>query len=276
MLFDAHTHIQFAAFANDYKEVAARALKNNVWMINVGTQYDTSERALQVASQYENGVYATVGLHPIHTNRSYHDKEELGGSDEAKGFTSRGEIFDYAKYKTLAEHPRVVAIGECGLDYFRVDTKEAREKQETIFLKHIELAHEVKKPLMIHCRNAFGELIRMLKENSILLNHPPGVIHFMSGTKEDAKELYDLGFSFTFGGVITFARDYDEVIKLIPMERILSETDAPYVTPAPFRGQRNEPMYVAHVVKKLAEIKDVPEAEMEAQIFENAKRVFGI
>lgn len=281
MFFDAHTHTQFAAFTEDYRDVIERALKKNVWLINVGTQQDTSRRAVELTQEWEKGVFAAVGLHPIHTSRSYHDEQELGAAPPSRGeprlgFVSRREEFDYDAYKTLALDSRVVAIGECGLDYYRVDGAEAKTRQEEIFLKHMELAHEVGKPLMIHCRNAFGDLIRLLKDNSMLLNSPPGVLHFFSGTKEDAQELFNLGFYFTFGGVVTFARDYDDIIQAIPRDRIFSETDAPYVTPAPYRGERNEPAYVIEVVKKLAEIKGITAEEMEKQIFENAKKLFRI
>ena len=142
--------------------------------------------------------------------------------------------------------PKVVAIGECGLDYYRTEDREQRtkDKQKEVFVRHIELACEVGKPLMIHCRDAYDHLVEILNSKSEILNDPPGIIHFFAGTKEDAKKLLDLGFLFTFGGVITFARDYGEIICFIPMGRILSETDAPYVTPAPYRGKRNEPLYV--------------------------------
>ncbi len=276
MYFDAHTHVQFAAFEEDRKDVIDRALGNNVWIVNVGTQRDTSKKAVEVANLYKEGVYAAIGLHPIHTEKSYHDIKELGADDKAKEFTSRGEAFDYDYYKKLAADPKVVAIGECGLDYYRLG-EETKKKQAETFIKQIELANEVKKPLMIHCRQAFADLIEILNLKSKILNRPnPGIIHFFSGTKEDAKTLLDMGFLFTFGGVITFARDYDEVIKMLPMNRILSETDAPYVSPAPYRGKRNEPSYVVEVVKKLAELKNVSVEEMKRRIFENAKQIFGL
>ena len=300
--FDAHTHTQFAAYDEDREFVIERALAVGVEMINVGTQKDTSLKAVELASKYENGVYAAVGLHPIHTEKSFHDEKELGlpaqagGDGAAKEFTSRGEEFDYDYYKNLALNEKVVAIGECGLDYYRL-TEATKEKQKENFLKQIELAKEVKKPLMIHCRNAFADLIKILAPNAYGL--APSIVHFFSGSKDDARELLDLGFSFTFGGVITFARpariatparnavstagwqsvaggDYDEVIKFIPADRILSETDAPYVAPAPYRGKRNEPAYVIEVVKKLAEIKGIEFEKAREQILENAKRIFKI
>ncbi|MCP6720171.1 MAG: TatD family hydrolase [Patescibacteria group bacterium] len=275
--FDAHTHVQFAAYASDFQEVIGRAYAHGVGMVNVGTQKDTSRRAVEVAHNYD-GVYAAVGLHPIHTVKSYHDAQELGDNSDAKGFTSRGEDFDYDYYKQLALDSKVVAIGECGFDFFRQEqgaNREAQiERQKEAFIKQIELSREVKKPLMIHCREAFSDLISVLKANPH--NLKPGIIHFFSGTKEDAKQLLDMGFYFTFGGVITFTRDYDDVIKIIPLDRILSETDAPYVTPVPHRGKRNEPLYVIEVVKKLAEIKNVSEEKMRVQILRNSEQVFNI
>ena len=276
--FDAHTHAQFAAYDSDRPEVLARAHSSGVGMINIGTQKDTSRAALVFAHRHEN-VYAAVGLHPIHTSKSYHDSQELGGGEAAKGFTSRGEEFDYEYYKKLALDPKVVAIGECGLDYFRLgeNREEQITKQKQAFAEQIKLAHDVKKPLMIHCRSAFPDLIETLIFNSkFLIPDNPGIIHFFTGTVHDAKRLLDLGFCFTFGGVITFVRDYDEAIKTIPPEKILSETDAPLVTPVPYRGKRNEPAYVVEVVKKLAEIKNIPEEEMRTRILENAERVFSI
>lgn len=274
-LFDVHTHAQFAAFKDDADLVIRGALNAAVWMVNVGTQKDTSVKAVEFAEKYQEGVYATVGLHPIHTEKSYHDPHELGVSDEALAFTSRGEDFDYNYYKKLAEHPKVVAIGECGLDYYRLG-EETKPRQREAFLKQIELSHELKKPLMIHCRNAFPDLIDILVNCQMSNVKCSGVIHFFSGTKDDAKALLDLGFSFSFGGVITFTRDYDEVVTYIPLERILLETDAPYVAPMPYRGKRNEPVYVVEVAKKIAELKRTLFEEVATKTTTNARRLFGV
>ncbi|MEK7532445.1 MAG: TatD family hydrolase, partial [Patescibacteria group bacterium] len=140
-LFDVHTHTQFAAFGEDQDAVIRRALDVGVWMVNVGTQKDTSRAAVATAARYPEGVYAAVGLHPIHTAQSYHDAQELGDTADAKGFTSRGEEFDYGYYKKLAEDPKVVAIGECGLDYYRLE-ENTKEKQRAAFERQIVLAHE--------------------------------------------------------------------------------------------------------------------------------------
>lgn len=272
--FDSHTHTNLAAFDTDYKEAIGRASDLGVGLINVGTQKATSLRAIQIADEFKDlPIYAAVGLHPSHVSNPYYDKQEVAVASEE-------EKFDYDFYKKIALNPKVVAIGECGLDLFRVEGEklnETREKQKQAFLEQIKLAEEVKKPLMIHCREAFSDLIEMLNSYFIIHNSSnPGVIHFFTGTKEDAKNLLDLGFFFTFGGVVTFVRDYDEVIKMIPLDRLLSETDAPYVAPVPYRGKRNEPAYVVEVVKKLAEIKEISLQEMAEQILKNNERIFGI
>lgn len=275
-LIDCHTHAHFAAFKEDWKEVIQRALDKDIWVVNVGTQKDTSALAVETAHKFREGVYATVGLHPIHTARSFHDAQELGEGPAAQAFTSRGEELDYDYYLRLAKDEKVVAIGECGLDYYHL-AEESKKRQKETFLKQMELAKEADKPLMIHCRQAFPDLIKLLGENSSKLRvKEPGIIHFFSGSAAEAKRLLEMGFSFTFGGVITFTQDYNEVVGLIPMDRILSETDAPYVAPAPHRGKRNEPSYVEEVVRRLSELKGVPMEEMAAAIWQNAKRVFMI
>jgi TatD DNase family protein len=288
---DAHTHVQFAAFADDRDAVLARAVADDVHMIVIGTQRDTSAQAVALAEAHAaDGMYAVIGLHPIHTSKSFHDADELGGGDATgkgdapKSFISRGEIFDYEYYKTLALHPRTVAIGECGLDYFHFNEDESRDeqiaRQKDAFAAQMRLTKDVAKPLMIHCREAFADTIAMLRAAGPD-GFTPGVIHFFTGTVDDARALLDMGFSFTFGGVITFpprkgasAGTYDEVVKFIPIDRIMSETDAPYVAPVPFRGKRNEPAYVVHTVAKLAELKGVSLEEMKAQIWENARKMF--
>ena len=272
-LIDVHTHVQFVAFDGDAKEVIDRALADDIWLVNVGTQKDTSYAAVEMAEKSKEGVYATVGLHPIHTSKSYHDTKELGeGGSE---FTSRGEGFDQDYYKELGKNPKVVAIGECGLDYYRLDS-ETKKQQEEVFIKQIELASQIRKPLMIHCRGAFSDLIKILKDKRHLLLSPAGIVHFMSGTKEDAEELLGLGFYFSFGGVVTFTRDYDEVIKYIGLDRIVLETDAPYVAPVPNRGQRNEPSFIIHTAAKLAEILEKTPKEVGETTTKNALAVFKI
>jgi len=295
---DIHSHVNFTAFDVDRDETIKRALENDTWVINVGTQVDTSRKAVEMADQYKEGVYAIIGLHPIHTGTSYHDAQELGpafakasdGQGGEKGFTSRGESFDKNSYRELLKNKKankkIVAMGECGLDYYRMD-EESIEKQKKSFIEQIELANEFGKPLMLHIRNnpkdgthnAYFDALSILKKHLDSKSLPAdrrGDVHFFAGTLEEAKAFIDFGFTLSFTGVITFTHDYDEVIKNTPLDMIMSETDAPYVTPVPYRGKRNEPSYVREVVKRIAEIKSLPEPEVASAIVANAKRVFGI
>ena len=274
---DIHSHVNLNAFKDDRDEVIRRALDNDTWVINVGTQIDTSRNAVELANKYTEGVYAIVGLHPVHTSVSYHDEQELG--EGGKEFASRGEIFDKDLYRQLLENPKVVGIGECGLDYYHCD-ENTIAKQKEAFIAQIELANEFGKPLMLHIRNnkedkihnAYLEALEILKEHAKV----KGDVHFFVGSLEVAQAYVDFGFTLSFTGVITFTHDYDEVIKNTPLDMIMSETDAPYVTPVPNRGKRNEPFYVKEIVKKIAEIKNLPEAVVSDAIIANAKRVFKI
>lgn len=266
--FDAHTHTNFVAYKEDRDEVIARAAEGGVAMNIVGTQLDTSREALALAEAHEH-VYATVGLHPIHTSRSYHDTQELG--EGGKEFTSRGEIFDAAAYRMLGANSRVIAIGECGLDYYRAEA-DTKGVQMEAFLAQIELANELGKPLMLHIRNAYDDALEAIRAHAKVR----GDVHFFAGDWEIAKRFLDLGFTLSFTGVITFARDYDEVVKNAPLDMLLSETDAPYVTPAPLRGTRNEPLYVEHVVRAIAGIRGEDFEAVRAQLVANSQRVFGI
>lgn len=281
---DIHTHVNFKAFDEDRDAVIRRALDNDTWMINVGTQVDTSKKAIELAHRYEQGVYAIVGLHPIHTGASFHDEKELGvGGAE---FTSRGEIFNKDIYRDFLKDPKVVAIGECGLDYFHMDT-ESIEKQKKAFIEQIELANEVKKPLMIHVRNnyedesknAYVDILEILKQHAKI----KGVVHFFEGSLENAKDFTSFGFFVSFTGAITYppkkngrSCNYEEIIKNIPLSMILTDTDSPYMAPVPFRGKRNEPLYVSEIVKKISEIKNLTEIEVAKAIIANAKRLFDI
>ena len=290
---DIHSHVNFNAFDDDRDEVIKRALDNDTWVINVGTQLDTSKVALEIAHEHEEGVYAIIGLHPIHTDASYHDEKELGpafakasdGQGRTEGFTSRGETFDKNIYRELLKdkkaNEKIVAIGECGLDYYRMD-RDSIEKQKKMFIEQIELANEFNLPLMLHIRpadakalagkHAYKDAYEILKTHSKV----KGDVHFFAGTWEEAQMFLSLGFTLSFTGVITFTHDYDEVIKNTPLDMIMSETDAPYVSPVPHRGKRNEPLYVKEVVKRIAEIKNLPETEVAEAIIRNARRVFNI
>jgi TatD DNase family protein len=275
MIFDSHTHIHFPLYDNDREEVIARAKKADVKMICVGTQAETSESAIELAKKYSQDIWATVGYHPNHLSDDwYHDKKEQLGKNP--------EEFKIDNLRKLAENEKVVAIGECGLDYFRVTSdkrQETRDRQMKVFLEQANLARELNKALMIHCRpskgtdDAYKDLVELLNPIPQTLNP---IVHFYVGSLDMTKKLVDMGFYFTFGGVITFARDYDESIKYIPLDRILFETDAPYVAPLSERGKRNEPAFILETAKKMAEIKGLEYDKILEITTENAQEIFKI
>ncbi|MBI4160091.1 TatD family hydrolase [Candidatus Wolfebacteria bacterium] len=300
MLFDTHSHLQFDAFNADREEIIKKCLARGIFMINVGTQKETSRRAVEIAHQYGAGVFAAVGLHPNHLEpNAHHDYKESNASAY--------EEFDEEFFRKLAADPKVVAIGETGLDYYRLMSDELgiKEKQKEVFKKHIELAIELGKPLIIHCRNApqqgqfpegqqvvYGagatgqahadciEVLesysRLIRGNSSAIRASYGVIHSFGGTVEDAWQYRALGFKIAFNGIITFARDYDDVVCDTPLDDILVETDCPYLTPIPHRGKRNEPSYVCFVAEKIAELKNIDFDTVARQTTENAKQLFRI
>lgn len=258
LLIDTHAHVNFKDYKDDGDEVVKRALQNDVWLINVGAEQDTSRRAVEYAERYPAGVFAAVGLHPIHIQ----DQE-----------------FSYEKYKELALRKKTVAIGEIGLDYYRISegALEIKEKQKEIFQKQIELAMELKLPIIVHCRNAHTDVIEIIKSYTLNLKSKlSGVIHSFLGNYKQARIYREMGFKISFNGIITFARDYDKIILDTPLEDILLETDCPYLTPVPYRGKRNEPFYVVEVAKKLAEIKGLSLEEVAEQTTKNAREVFEI
>jgi len=277
LLIDAHAHVNFRDFKNDAKEVVKRALDENVWMINVGAESKTSERAVKMAEEYKEGVYSAIGLHPSHLVEQDVEYEENG---EPIRYKSKPEEFDYDFYLNLAKNKKVVGIGECGLDYSKTADEKAKEKQKEVFVKHLELAKEVSKPIIIHCRDAHNDLLEILRLEAEL---PSGVMHFFTGTLEQAKKYIELGFYISFSGVITFSPRkgetvgaYDEIIKNIPLEKILIETDCPYVAPVPHRGKRNEPRFVRSVALKIAELRGVSFEDVAEQTTRNARKLFGI
>jgi len=237
----------------------------------VGTDFETSKAGLALATQHDF-LWASVGLHP----NPVRDEVSNGTSDQIK------------KLEELAKDPKVVAIGECGIDYFRSGaTLDEREKQRERFQKQIELALKLKKPLIIHCRpssakaaegkDAHDDMLEMLFSNSCELeNKVPVVMHFFTGTAELAQKYLDLGCYLSFPGPITYTDMYDESVRATPLDKILAETDAPFAAPAPYRGKRNEPAYTTEVVRKLAALKRISVEEMGKQTTENAQRVFGL
>jgi TatD DNase family protein len=276
MLIDSHSHLNFQQFAKDSKETIKRALDNDTRLIIVGSQYSTSKRAIEIAESYESMVYAAVGLHPIHLEfQEYEDTID----GEKIVFHTRAEEFDEKKYKELARNEKVVAIGETGLDYYHVEQKNKDKllaKQIQVLKQHIKVAIEADKPVIFHCRDAYNELAEVLSRYSDLY----GVVHCFSSNWEIAKQMLNKGLYLGFTGIITFKNksldSLREVVKKTPIDKILIETDCPYLSPEPFRGKRNEPLYVQYIAKKIAEIKEISYDEACEQTSLNAKQLFKI
>lgn len=251
-LFDAHCHLQLPQYDTDRADVLARMKEREVGGIIVGTDLKTSKAGLELAASHDF-LWASVGLHP---------------NDNI------AEVFDAGAYAKLAEDQKIVAIGECGLDYVRSGgTDEEKEAQHRRFLAHIELAQKVNKPIIVHCRNAHDDMIEILAREKPSV---PVIIHFCTVSGEVAQKYLDLGCYLSFPGPITYTDMYDDSILIAPLDKILAETDAPFAAPVPNRGKRNEPAYVEHVVAKIAQLKGIEAAEMSSCIVENAKRVFAI
>jgi len=259
---DIHCHLDFPDYDKDREEILKEMQKEEIVAITIGADLERSKKAVEIAEQNEK-IWACVGIHP----------DEIGGEVE--------------KLEDLLKSPKVVGVGECGLDYFgdeKTSNKDLKEKQKELFKYQIDLALDYNKPLMLHVRSsgknnfdAYEDTLEILKEYKNKFGEKlRGNVHFFAADKNIAKEFLDLGFTFSFTGVITFTSDYDEVIKYLPIDSIMSETDAPFVAPTPFRGKRNSPLYVPLIVKKMAEIKGKTEEEMSQEILKNAKRLFAI
>lgn len=276
MLIDTHCHIQFNAYKTDSEEVIKRCTDKDMILNAVGSQIDTSRRAVEYAEKYPN-IYATIGLHPVHLFPTTVDEGEVV-------FKTREESFDFEEYKKLASHPKVIAIGECGLELYHLPENVTREevlaKQKHDFLLQYKLATELGLPMVIHIRDAHPEMIELLKT----LPHPiKGVVHCYTGNWEYAEEYLKMGLYLGFTGVITFPPKktnpapqlwLTEVVEKIPLDRILVETDSPYLAPTAYRGKRAEPWMVEEVVKKIAEIRKMGVEEIEKISFNNALELF--
>ncbi|GAA0353341.1 TatD family hydrolase [Bacillus horti] len=255
MLFDTHTHLNDKAFDEDRQQVMQRAQEEGVsLLVNVGFNRETIPPTLQLAETYDF-VYAAVGWHP--QDASDFTQEHLSWIEEL-----------------ACTHPKVVAIGEMGLDYYWDNAP--RDVQKDVFRQQIALAKRVKKPIIIHDRDAHRDVVDILKEEGA--DQVGGIMHCFGGSVEIAQECLDLGFYISFGGPLTFknAKKPKEVAKYIPLDRLLIETDSPYLTPHPYRGKRNESSYVKHVAQSMAEIKEVSYEEICRITLENGKRVFGL
>ena len=283
MLIDTHAHINFNAYKDDGDKVVRRALAQDIWLINVGSEKDTSRRAIEYAQQFERGVFAAVGLHPGHLAAVEYEEEIKG---EQMKFSSSAEIFDERYYFNLAQEAKVVAIGEIGLDYYRLtadkrgtDARIDADKnlQKEVLLEQLGLAENLNKPVLLHCREAHEDLLKILRTWTLVGNKPlRGVIHSFSGRWSQAEQYLAMGFHLGFNGLITFARDYDRVVREMPLGKLLLETDCPYLTPEPWRGKRNEPSYVRYVAQKIAELRGISADEVAEVTTRNARELFRI
>jgi TatD DNase family protein len=298
MLIDTHAHLNFNAFQRDADEVIRRSLNNGIWMINVGSNYETSKKAVEIAAKTPLGVFAAVGLHPINLDTGLvkikYDEEE--GSHLEKEF-------DYEKYKELAKSKKVVAIGEIGLDYYwRPKTTKKKEifkqKQKDLLFKQLSLAKELNLPIIFHCRVAHDDLIDFLIKNPEI-RPEKAVAHGFVGNLEQLKKYLDFGFYVGFNGII-FKKieginrahngklcapvNFEEIIQETPLGKILVETDCPYLLPPPAEAaasadskiSRNEPLFVKYVVQEIARIKNLSFEEIAEITTKNAKNLFKI
>ncbi len=255
--FDIHSHINFPEYEADRAEVLKRLEDTNTYTITVGTDLLYSQSAVELAKSHSH-IFACIGVHPVDDPR---------------------RIFEKNDFLPLVQEKKVVAIGECGLDYFRLagESVEEKKRQKDQFEEQIQFAIEHEKLLMIHSRSAYEDTALILESYAKEFGERLwGNVHFFAGDTHIAKRFLDINFSLSFTGVITFARDYDEVIRMTPEHMILSETDAPYVAPAPFRGKRNEPSYVHYVAQKIAEIKEIDSERMKNVLVQNALQRFRI
>jgi TatD DNase family protein len=275
---DTHAHLNLSAFCDDVDVVAERCLTEEVSVINIGTKLSTSMRAVELAVRYEH-MHAIVGLHPIQTVPGTHDADEIG--EGGQPFSSQGEAFNLDAFRLLAASPKVLGIGECGFDYWHCPP-ETYEVQENAFLAQIALANELRLPLMIHTRgpkpgeasptgrSVYEDVYQLLKDHADV----PFNVHFYAGTLDEAKKFLDIGGNISFTGVITFARQYEDIIKALPLDTMHAETDCPFVAPVPYRGQRCEPWMVKEVYKQIAAIRGEDEEMVREQLLENSRTLY--
>lgn len=254
MLIDSHCHLNFNAFDEDRADVLARAVAEGiVAFVNPATTLEDSRQIVQMAQKIPN-LFATVGIHP----------------NDAAGFNEA----TLAQLRELADQPDVVAIGEIGLDYYWDETP--RPVQQDVLKQQLALAKQVNKPVIIHQRDSAADTMAVLRKWGAGQDHPGLVLHSFSGNLEMAKEALELGFYIGISGPVTFknARGLPDIVAAIPPERLLVETDAPFLTPHPFRGKRNEPARVKLVAQRVAEIHNCPFEEMSRQLIENTVSLF--
>ncbi len=253
ILVDTHAHLDSARYKDDLEEVISRAQAADVQaIITVGADVDSSRRAVALAQQHPL-IYATVGIHP-------HEAAHVGAHD-------------LSALKQLSRHPKVLAIGETGLDFYR--NLSPRHSQREVFVAQLELAMEINKPVVIHDRDAHAEVLATLKATAPLWK---GAMHCFSGDDEMAAQAMEMGLYLSFAGPVTFqnARRLHVMVPQLPLERMLIETDCPYLAPHPHRGRRNEPAYVRLVATKIAELKGLPLEQVAQATTANARNLFGL
>ena len=271
MLVDSHAHLDHV---DDLENVLARAKEAGVSkLITIGTSVESSKRCIELAEKYSSKnlqVYATVGLHPKDA------KEEIEQFGLFSCFKTGKQLAQSSK--------KVVAIGECGLDYYvtsdmkHVTIDKDKVFQRELFEAQINLAAELDLPLVVHCRNGWSEIFDLLSNVKGQLSNVPGVFHSWTGDWKAAKCALDLGFYISFSGIVTFTNttDIQEVAKKVPIDRILVETDSPFLSPEPHRGQQNEPKNVKIVAQFIADLRGISFAEISANTSDNAQRLFNI
>jgi TatD DNase family protein len=259
---DVHAHLHDKAFNEDRDAVLLEMKQKGIGAVTIGTDFEQSQKAVALAEKHKH-LWATIGFHPV-------DNKE--------------EVFDAQRYEELAHHPKVVAIGECGLDYYWPSqeggiTNEEKERQKKIFRDQVELSIRVSKPLMLHGRpskgtmDAYEDMLSMLYEHKGIVS---GNAHFFAGDTHIAKRFLDLGFTMSFPGVVTFAKEIEQVVSFVPIDDMHAETDSPYATPAPHRGKRNSPLFVPLIVEKIATVKKQSVESTRKALLENAKKMFGL
>lgn len=296
---DTHCHVHFQAYKDDVDDVVRRSLDDGIGMITVGTQSTTSKNGIALAEKYD-GVWCTIGLHPNHLHRQeFVDDDEMAPDDKMRPLVAietdgvkiktREEHFDPEYYRALVRHPKVVAIGEFGLDYYRlppnVDIEKLKHDQADAVRMQLRFATETDKPVVIHCRDgsdvpsasAHADQAALIEEEIARGGlKRRGVIHCFTGTATEAARYGELGFLVSITGIVTFGKNVQEMVRAVPLEQIMLETDAPYLTPLPYRGKRNEPRYVEYVAQKIAELKGVSVDEVATITTSNAARLFGL
>ena len=254
MIFETHAHYDDEVFNEDRGQLLAGLPEKGIGrVINVGASIETTKTTLALAEAYDY-IYAAVGVHP----------SDIDGLNE--------ETYSWLKEQTA--HPKTVAMGEIGLDYYWEKEERARARQQVVFARQMELARELKLPVIVHDRDAHADCMEITRRYPDVI----GVYHCYAGHIEMARELLERGYYLSFTGVITFknAKKAIEVIREVPIERLMVETDSPYMAPEPFRGRRNSSLYVYRMAEKIAEIKGMPVEDVERITTENGRRLFGI